>query len=325
MKAVRFHAFGNPDVLRYEDVEVPIPAPDQVRIRVAATSFNPVDAGIRGGFLQQAFPVTLPHVPGIDVAGTIDAVGADVSHRRVGEQVIGFLPMLTDGAAADYVVAPAHILVAAPVSIPLADAAALPVVGLTAWQALFEHARLQAGQRLLIHGAGGAVGGYAVQLARRAGAYVIATTSPRSADRVRAAGADELIDYTTTDVAAAGDIRPPLDVVLNLAPIAPSELGALARLVRADGLVLTSVPTALPPDGRGQDTDGQGPGGVRSVAVFVRSDDAAQLGALAASVDAGQLRVDVAQRVPLTELPAIHARADAGALSGKVIVVPEGG
>ena len=186
-----------------------------MRIRVAATSFNGVDGGIRGGYMQGPFPVTLPHTPGIDVAGTIDALGEGVDDVTVGDQVVGFLPMAADGAAAEYVVAPAEILAPAPTSIPLPDAAALPLVGLTAWQALFEHAKLQAGQRVLINGAGGAVGGYAVQLAKRAGAYVIATASPRSSERVGTAGADELIDHTATEVADA--VAEPVDVLLNLA------------------------------------------------------------------------------------------------------------
>ena len=112
--------------------------------------------------------------------------------------------MAADGAAAEYVIAPAEILAPAPTSIPLPDAAALPMVGLTAWQALFDHAKLTAGQRVLINGAGGAVGGYAVQLAKNAGAYVIATASPRSSEQVRTAGADEVIDHTTTEV-TSGD------------------------------------------------------------------------------------------------------------------------
>src|SRR3954447_25293311 len=200
MKAMRFHEYGDADVLRYDDVDLPVPAAGQVRIRVAATSFNPVDAGIRGGGLQGPFPVTLPHTPGIDVAGTVDALGDGVDAVAVGDEVVGFLPMIGDGAAAEYVIAPAGVLVAAPSSVPLADAAALPSVGLTAWQALFELGELTAGQRVLITGAGGAVGGYAVQLAKTPGAPVIATASPRGADRVRAAGADEVLDHTTTDV-----------------------------------------------------------------------------------------------------------------------------
>jgi NADPH:quinone reductase-like Zn-dependent oxidoreductase len=140
MKAVRFHEYGDADVLRYEDVPEPVPGPDEVRIRVAATAFNPVDAGIRGGYLREPFPVTLPHVPGYDVAGTIDAVGANVTARRVGDRVIGFLPMITAGGAAEYALAPAQVLVDAPASIPLPDAAALPSVALTAWQSLFDPA-----------------------------------------------------------------------------------------------------------------------------------------------------------------------------------------
>src|SRR3954447_20315421 len=159
MKAVRFHAFGDADVLRYEDVEQPEPGAGEVRIRVAATSFNPVDDGIRGGYLQGPFPVTLPHIPGIEVAGTVDALGDGVSGVRIGDDVIGFLPMVADGASAEYVVAPAEILAPAPKTISLAEAAAMPMVALTAWQALFDDAGLTAGQRVLINGPGRAGGG----------------------------------------------------------------------------------------------------------------------------------------------------------------------
>jgi NADPH:quinone reductase-like Zn-dependent oxidoreductase len=311
MKAVRFHGYGDPDVLRYEDVEQPVPDAGQVRLRVAGSAFNPVDDGIRGGYLQGPFPVTLPHTPGIDVSGTVDALGDGVTNVAVGDAVIGFLPMTADGAAAEYVIAPAEILAPAPTRIPLPDAAALPMVGLTAWQALFDDAGLTAGQRVLINGAGGAVGGYAVQLAKRTGAYVIATASPRSNDRVRSAGADEVIDHITTDVTAA--VTEPVDVLLNLARITPEELVALAALVRPGGVVVNTVPTIPTPadDERG----------VRAVGVFVRS-DAEQLSRLVELVDRGELRVDIAERVPLAELPAVHTKAATGALPGKVIVLP---
>src|SRR3954462_8307226 len=108
MKAVRFHEFGDADALRYEDVEQPVPGAGEVRLRVAGTSFNPVDGGIRGGYLQGPFPVTLPHTPGIDVAGTVDALGDGVQSVAVGDAVVAFLPMTADGAAAEYAIAPAH-------------------------------------------------------------------------------------------------------------------------------------------------------------------------------------------------------------------------
>ena len=308
MKAVRFHEYGDPDVLRYEDTEQPVPGAGEVRVRVAATSFNPVDDGIRGGYLQGPFPVTLPHIPGIDVAGTVDALGAGVESVAVDDAVIGFLPMTADGASAEYAIAPADSLAPAPTSIPLPDAAALPMVGLTARQALFDDAGLTAGQRVLINGAGGAVGGYAVQLAKRAGAHVIATASPRSAERVRSAGADEVIDHTTTEVTVAQ----PVDVLLNLARIAPEELAALVALVASSGVVVNTVPTIATP--------GDEERGVRGVGVFVRN-DTEQLSRLAALVDRGELRIDVAERVPLAQLRAVHAKAATGDLSGKVVVV----
>ncbi|MFF6827569.1 zinc-binding dehydrogenase [Streptomyces longwoodensis] len=311
MKAVRFHEYGGPDVLVHEDVEQSVPGPGQVRVRVAATSFNPVDGNIRAGFMQGPIPVVLPHTPGIDLAGTVDALGEGVEGLAVGDDVVGFLPMDGPGAAAEYALAPAEVLAPAPKSVPLADAAALPLVGLTAHQALFEHGGLAAGQRVLVNGAGGAVGGYAVQLAKNAGAHVIATASPRSGDAVRSAGADEVVDHTTTGLTAA--VTEPVDLALNLAPVDPAELAALLTLVKPGGvLVNTTVWMPAPSD---EERD------VRGIDLFVRS-DAGRLAELVASVDRGELRVDVAERVPLAELPALHARATEGAVHGKVVVVP---
>ncbi|MEV6827384.1 NADP-dependent oxidoreductase [Amycolatopsis sp. NPDC051102] len=311
MKAVRFHEYGDPGVLRYEDVEQPVPGAGQVRLRVAATSFNSVDGNIRGGFMQGPIPVALPHTPGIDVAGTVDALGEGVTGLAVGDAVVGFLPMDKSGAAAEYVLAPAEALTPAPASVPLPDAAALPLVGLTAYQALFDHAGLQAGQRVLINGAGGAVGGYAVQLAHNAGAYVIATAGPRSGDAVKSAGADEIIDHTTTAVTAA--VTEPVDVALNLAPVDPAVLAALVTVVRPGGVLVNTTVWMPAPGDEARN--------VRGIDLFVRS-DAGQLAKLVAQVDRGELRVDVAERVPLAELPALHARAAEGAVHGKVVVVP---
>ena len=310
MKAVRFHEFGGPEVLRYEDVEVPTPGAGQVRIRVAATSFNGVDANIRAGYMQGPIPVELPHTPGLDVAGTVDALGDGVDDVAVGDQVVGFLPMTGTGAAAEYVIAPAQLLTGAPKNLPLADSAAFPLVGLTAWQALFDHGHLAAGQRVLINGAGGAVGGYAVQLAKEAHAQVIATAGPRSAERVKTAGADKVIDHTTTDVTAA--VTEPVDLVLNLAPVAPEQLAALVTLIR-DGGVLVNTTVWMPaPSDEARN--------VRGIDLFVRS-DADQLADLAARISTGELHVEIAQRVALADLSLLHAQAGAGELPGKTIVL----
>lgn len=309
MKAVRFHEVGGPEVLQYEEIDQPTPGAGQVRLRVAASAFSAADNGMRAGFLP--IPVALPHIPGYDVSGTIDALGDGVDGFAVGDAVIAFLPMATDGGAAEYVIAPADALVAAPTSVPLADAAGLPSVALTARQALFDDGGLEAGQRVLIVGAGGVVGKYAIALAKRAGAYVIATASPRSAGAVRAAGADEIIDHTETDVLDA--VAEQIDLLLNLAPIEPDEFTALVPLVRDGGVVVSTTAWMPAPD----DADR----GVRSVVVFVRS-DAEKLAELVSLVDSGVLTLEVTRRIPLTELPALHAEAAAGPIAGKVIVIP---
>ncbi|WP_433616525.1 NADP-dependent oxidoreductase [Dactylosporangium sp. CA-139114] len=214
MQAVRFHQYGDSTVLTAEDVPTPTPGPGQVLLKVAATSFTPADAAIRAGHLRDMLPLDLPHTPGVDVAGTITALGEGVTGWTDGDTVVAFLPLNAAGAAADHVLAAADPLAPAPTTVDLPDAAALPATGLTAWQALFDHAALTAGQSILINGAGGAAGTYAVQLAHHTGAHVTAAASPASADRIRGHGADRIIDSTTTPVTKAAGIR--YDVVLNL-------------------------------------------------------------------------------------------------------------
>ena len=309
MKAMRYHSYGDSDVLVYEEASRPTAGSGQVVVQVAGAAFNPVDVAIRAGFMQQVFPVDFPHIPSFDVAGVIAEIGDGVNGWSAGDAVVAFLPMTAPGAAAEYVAVPADLLAAAPRTVELADAAALPSAGLTAWQALFEHAGLKAGQSILINGAGGAVGGYAVQLAKRAGAIVTATASARSAGRVRSYGAERIVDYAATPLlqAVAGQR---FDVVLNLVRTSPEETAVLADLAADGGAFVSTTGPALDP-GRG----------VRAVQMFARS-DAAQLGGLIARVDAGDLKIDVAQRRPLTDLAAVHDQAAAGQLPGKTILIP---
>ncbi|MEV7519254.1 NADP-dependent oxidoreductase [Streptomyces sp. NPDC091371] len=208
MRAARFHAYGGPAVIRCEEVPRPVPAPGEVLVEVAATSFNPSELALRAGLLRTVLPLDLPHTPGWDLAGTVVATG---------ERVIGRLD--GGGAAARYVAVDPELLVPAPQSVPLTAAAAIPVAGLTAWQALFEGARIGAGarrSRILIVGASGGVGSFAVQLARWAGATVL--TAPDGE---------------------------PLDVVLNLAPITAEAAAALPALLRPGGTAV-SVATPIP-------------------------------------------------------------------------------
>ncbi|GGP05655.1 NADP-dependent oxidoreductase [Nonomuraea glycinis] len=294
MRAARIHEYGEASVIRHDDIPVPSPGPGEVLVRVIATSFNPSEVGLRAGLLQGLLEVTLPYTLGWDVSGTVAELGAGVTGLAVGDGVIG----LVAGSAAEYVVAPAAELARAPHNIPPAHAAAIPVAGLTAWQAVFDHARIGAGQRVLINGAGGGIGLFAVQLAKHAGATVIATASPRSTEAVRRLGADEIVDYTTTPL--PGD----MDVVLNLAAVSPEEAAALAPLGRV--VVTVATPIDAP-----------------NAHHFVGTNEPAQLTAMAELIDKGELVVEIAETHPLTHLTEIHRRAEAGQTRGKIILFPE--
>lgn len=311
MKAVRYHQYGASDVLRYEEAPRPVPGPQQVLVKVAGTSFNPVDAGIRGGYLAQVYQVSFPHIPGVDVAGTIAEIGADVHGWRMGDAVVAFLPLDADGAAAEYALVPAEALAAAPTKVPLADAAALPEPALTAWQALFDIAGLTTGQSVFINGASGAVGGYAIQLAKHAGAHVTATAKDRDAERLRELGADRIVDYVDYGGSPIRVDGAPFDVVLNLVSTTDEQTDALISLV-ADGGFHVGTMVFGPQDP---------PRGVRTQRVFVRS-DAAQLAELVNRVDDGRLRIEIADRRPLSEAAAVHDDSDHGHLHGKTLLVP---
>lgn len=308
MKAVRYHGFGGSEVLRYEDIERPVPGPGQVLVRAAATSFNPVDDHIRAGHLAEMIPITFPHTPGIDLSGTVAELGAEVAGVRVGDRVVAMLPLDSAGGAAEYVLVPAESLAPAPTSIDLVDAAALPLTGLAAWQTAFDLAELKPGQTVLVNGAGGAVGSLVVQLAADAGAQVTAVDAPQHADRLRGYGADRVVgplDLAAGPAAVGG----PFEVVVNHVRATPGDLARLTDYV-ADGGVAASSAGPVPEDPAR---------GVRSASLWVRS-DAAQLAELVARVDAGRLRIHVADRRPVAELAAVHEAAGAGRLAGKTVL-----
>jgi NADPH:quinone reductase-like Zn-dependent oxidoreductase len=292
MKAIVMHHYGGPDVLRYEDVPVPAPGPGEVLLRISGTSFNAGDAVVRAGHAgpyAQRFPL----ITGFDAAGTVVALGPDVREPAVGDQVIAYLIRPQDGASGQFATAPAEQLAPAPSQIALAAAAAIPVAGLTAWQAIHEHLRVRAGQRILINGAGGGVGRFAVQFAKLAGASVVGVAGPASLEPARTAGADEVIDYQKA--------RPisPVDGALNTAN-GPD----LADLVRHGG---TLVSTTSP---------GARHSGIRTVG----RPDAAQLGHIARLVDAGQVSTGVTEHLPMSEMAGVHRRHAAGLLHGKIVL-----
>ncbi|KNC19114.1 NADPH:quinone reductase [Arthrobacter sp. RIT-PI-e] len=308
MKAIQYHEFGGPDVLRHEEVDRPAPGPGEVLVRVVATSFNPVDDHIRLGVLAAAIPAPLPVTPGPDVAGTVVELGDGVKGPAVGDEVIGMFPLDVHGGAAEYAVIAADLVTAAPRTLPLADAAALPLTGLAARQAVVELARIAAGQTVLVNGAGGAVGSIVVQLAARAGALVTAVDGPQHEERLRAAGASDVVGPLDLRAGPA-DVGGPFDVVVNHVRLAPEDLARLTQYV-ADGGIAVSSAGAVPVDAERATRAGN---------VWV-TPSGAHLADLVARVEAGHLHLNIAGRRPLEDLPAVHDEAAAGRLTGKTVI-----
>lgn len=219
MRAIYYEEFGDADVLKLGDLPIPVIGPNEVLMRVGATSVNPVDWKIREGWFSSIFPYKFPIIPGWDAAGDIADIGKDVSGLEVGERVYAYCrkPEIHGGTYADYVAVPASFVAPMPTALSFEEAATLPLTGLTAWQALSEFAQLKRGQTVLIHAASGGVGSVAVQIASHLGARVWATASAGNIEYVRGLGADRVIDYRTEDLAGlvASDLPAGFDVVFD--------------------------------------------------------------------------------------------------------------
>lgn len=198
-RAVVINEYGGKEKLAEAKVSLPELGADQVLVKVAATSINPIDWKLREGYLKQMFPWSFPIILGWDVAGEIVEVGQKVKDYHVGDRIFARPETTRFGTYADYTIVDSNLLAPVPESIAFTEAAAVPLAGLTALQALFDHGSLKAGEKVLIHAGAGGVGTYAIQLAKNASAYVITTASPRNHELVKKLGADEVIDYHTTD------------------------------------------------------------------------------------------------------------------------------
>lgn len=305
MSAVVQDALGGPEVLHLADVPRPAPSVGEVLVRVRAAGVNPVDAMVRQ---QGVFGVPPPFTLGFDVSGSVEAVGPGVTVHRPGDEVFGLLPFPRGhGAYAEYVVAPARALVRKPSALTHEEAAALPLAGLTAWQALTETADVAAGDRVLVTGATGGVGHLAVQVAGARGAHVVALASGEHADLVTRLGADEVLDHRTTDLAEAGR---DLDVVLDI--FGGPRLLAAIGCTRSGGTVVTTLPQSVP-----DAAAAAAAAGVRLAGLFVEADRAG-LSGLVSLVEAGRLRPLVATTYPLADA-GIAQSAPHG--PGKVVLV----
>jgi NADPH:quinone reductase-like Zn-dependent oxidoreductase len=306
MRAIRQEVLGGPEVLREVEVARPEPGLSEILVRVHAAGLNPTDWGHR------AFPIFLgppPFTLGWDVSGVVVATGFGVTLFKPGDEVFGMLPYPHGaGSHAEYVTGPARAFATKPGNLDHVQAGALPLAALTAWQALNDTAHLEAGQRVLIHAAAGGVGHLAVQIAKARGAYVIGTASARNHELVRGLGADELIDYTTTDFAAAvSDVDVVLDTISGDYP------ARSLRTLRPGGLLISLLP--FPPGVR----DEASRLGARAELMLVEHDHAG-LTAIADLVTAGELRPVIAGIFPLADAAKAHAIGETRHVAGKLVL-----
>ncbi|MCS7461292.1 NADP-dependent oxidoreductase [Paenibacillus doosanensis] len=308
MKAVRYHQYGGPEVLRYEEAPIPEVKSDEVLIKVSATAFNPADAMLRMGALKEVLPLALPFIPNVDVSGVIEKIGGAVTDLRVGDQVFAFLDMLRNGGAAEYVVSKAADVALAPANIDLQAAAAIPSGAMTAWQGLFDHGHLQSGQRVLITAAAGGVGSMAVQFAKWKGAYVIGTASERSFSTLQELGIDEIIDYNHESVEEK--LTEKVDVIFNLSPLSSDEVTKWLHVLKQGGTLVTALHPA--------DEELAKKLTVNTVRMAVQR-NARQLAQIAELVDEGHVKPVITEKLPLLHLAAAHEKV--GETRGKVLVI----
>jgi NADPH:quinone reductase-like Zn-dependent oxidoreductase len=310
MRAISQDTLGGPEVLKLVELERPEPRTNEVLVRVHAAGLNPTDWKHRktGGFLGQP-PFTL----GWDVSGVVEAVGVGVARFQPGDEVFGMLSYpYGHGSHAEYVTAPARTFAHKPASIDHAQAGALPLVSLTAWQGLVEYADVQPGQRVLIHAAAGGVGHVAVQIAKARGAYVIGTASAGKHDFLRSIGVDEPIDYRETDFT---EVVKDVDIVLDT--LGGDTALRSMRVLRPGGRLVSIVPI-----GSNDFYEEAERLGVRALRMLV---DASHSGmaAIAELVEAGRLRATIAATFPLAEAAEAHTLGGTGRTAGKIVLLTD--
>jgi len=287
MRAIRLHGRGGPEQLVVEEAPDPQPGRGEILVRVHAVGITAGELSWPTNYSDRAGKDRLPSIPGHDVSGVAEAIGPDVAIAKVGEEVYGLTDFWRDGACAEYVVARAQDLAVKPQTLGHTRAAAVPTAALTAWQALFDHGSLKKGQRILVHGAAGSVGTFAVQLASWAGAFAIGTASADNSDLLRELGAQEVIDYHA--VRFEDEVRD-LDLVLDT--IGGYTLTRSYGVVRAGGVIVSLVAEL--------DQQALNQRSIRG-AHFVVEPNRDELIEVARLIDAGSLRPVIATVFPLTE------------------------
>jgi len=306
MKAVRMHTRAGPEALVYEDAPTPEIGPGEVLVRVRAAGVTPTEFTWNSTFTTEDKKSRLPIIPAFEVAGTVGRVGSQASNLAVGDAVYGLLDFWRNGAAAEYVAARASDLAPKPNSLSFTYAAAVPLSGLTAWQSLFDYANLMEGETVLVHGAGGGVGTFAVQLAHWRGAHVFATCSKEKADLATSLGADRVIDYSSVRFQ---DELHGLDVVLDT--VGGEVLENSWGVLRPGGSLVTIVGDAP------EDTASKY--GVRGFSILVKP-NRKELVEIAGLIDTGELRPVVDAVFPLSHAREAYERGLRGHNRGKLVL-----
>lgn len=306
MQAIQIQQFGGPEVLTLHELVTPQPAADELLVRVHAAGVNPVDTGARSGRSAALTNAAPPYVPGFDISGVVVAKGSAVTGFSIGDPIYAMLDLRRGGGYAEYALVKESEAASMPSNLTFGEAAALPLVALTAWQALFDTADLQGGQTVLIHGGAGGVGSIAVQLAKWRGARVIATGSDYSQEFLRELGADVTVDYRNQRFE---DIADDVDMVLDTVG-GDTQVRSLGVL--RDGGILVSL-VGLVPEARNP------PPGIRTQSILVRA-DGAQLERIGALLAGALIRPVVSYRFPLAEAPEAHRQSETRSTRGKIVL-----
>ncbi|MEZ0541080.1 NADP-dependent oxidoreductase [Fibrella arboris] len=315
MKAVRIHAYGGPEVLQLEEVARPVPAADELLIEVYASGVNPVDWAIRDGANEALQPLlTLPLTLGWDVTGIVAEVGSAVTTFKKGDAVFGEPNFPGDGSYAEFCAAKASQFAFKPKRLSFNEAGGVPLAGLTAWTALFEHGKLQPGQRILIQGASGGVGGFAVQFAKAKGAYVIGTASAANLEYVKQLGADEALDYRGKQL---GEQVRDVDVVLEVSPVRDNAERLKALTFLKEGGIFVSVNTDFPFNEEVITALAQKHAKGELSANQPRHEWLAEIAEL---IDAGKVKVLISKVFPLEEVAEAHRESATLRVRGKLVL-----
>jgi NADPH:quinone reductase-like Zn-dependent oxidoreductase len=305
MKAVQINGFGDRSVLTLNDVAIPTPAENEVLIKVKSASVNPVDWKIREGYLQPMLNHSLPLTLGWDVSGEVTAIGENVTSLKMGDPVFSRPDIAKNGSYAEYMTVAANEVAVKPTSMSWQEAAGVPLAALTAWQSLYDYAKLQAGERVLIHAGSGAVGQFAIQLAKLRGAYVYTTTSARNTELVLSLGADQSIDYQKEDFTELKDIDVVFDTVGG-----KTQAGSWETL-KTGGRLVSIV--------ENPDEATAAKHGVSAFFCFVQP-NREQLEMLAQYADKGQLKINIDSEFGLDQVADAHERSETGRAQGKIII-----